>query len=72
MEKIKVIQSLSEFFGVTTDYLIKGIQSDVLGEVNVDEEKFLSKYRDLSSHDREIVDYILNTQTSHTIWCVAP
>lgn len=60
MEKIKVIQNLSEYFAVSTDYLIKGIVSEKLGELTVNEEQFLSKYRNLTSRDKEIVDYIMN------------
>lgn len=60
MEKIKVISSLSDFFGVSTDQLIKGVVSDKLGELSVDEERFISQYRNLSPHDKEIVNYILN------------
>lgn len=60
MEKIKVISSLSDFFGVSTDRLIKGTVSNKLGELSVDEEKFLLQYRNLSIHDRKIVDYVLN------------
>ena len=60
MEKIKVISSLSDFFNVSTDQLIKGTVSAKFGELSVDEEKFISQYRDLSYHDREIIDYILN------------
>ncbi len=64
MEKIKVISSLSDFFGVSTDQLIKGTVSKKLGEISVDEERFLNKYRNLSTHDREIVNYILNMNNS--------
>lgn len=60
MEKIKVISSLSDFFDVSTDQLIKGTLSKKLGEISVDEEKFISQYRDLPTHDKEIVNYILN------------
>lgn len=60
MEKIKVISSLSDFLGVSTDQLIKGTVSNKLGELSIDEERFISQYRGLSPHDREIVDYILN------------
>lgn len=62
MEKIKVISSLSDFFGVSTDQLIKGTVSQNIGEISVDEEKFISKYRCLSHHDKEIVDHIFNMQ----------
>lgn len=62
MEKIKVISRLSDFFGVSTDQLIKGTVSNKLGELSADEEKFISKYRELSSHDKKIVDYIFKME----------
>ena len=64
MEKIKVISSLSDFFNVSTDQLIKGTASAKFGELSIDEEKFISQYRDLSHHDREIVNYIMNMENT--------
>lgn len=62
MEKIKIIKSLSNYFNVSTDYLIRGAESKALGKLAVDEEKFISKYRNLTPHDKEIVNYIMDME----------
>lgn len=64
MEKIKILQKLCEFFGVSMDYLINGMSSMTTNELTDKEIQVLFQYRVASDYQKSIVDHVLKIEST--------
>lgn len=66
--KLSTIQKLACYFNTTLDYLMRDeIEDPNYGkstgfEVNFSEMQYIKKYRNLDSHGKEMVDFVLETE----------
>lgn len=58
----KYLIEISEFFGVSIDYLVYGKESESIFS-NSSEEQHIKKYRILDEHGKEIVDAVLDIES---------